>query len=502
MEKPYGIRICLLAIFVFSLLAGCSRGPGEASLHREIQEKLDRQVKPGLLEVVSLHRRGSSELPASENGGKRLVVYYNATLKFREAYAFGSWERLSSSSLVYILGANVKGIFGIKAQNQPGDILHVYGSSTYERSDGTWKSIASAPGAVTDPPAIGNTALPQRSKQLIDKLAMMVDLPPPGVDPSVDRIISEELDKAARGIERKLDRRKQSYTFAGGQRGGEYDRFGRVLVESLKKAGVKADIRNLETEGSIENAWLLFRGEADYALIQNDVATHAVTGKGQFGRCGPLSNLRALGSLFPEPVHIIVPSYSRILAIRDLRGKRVSIGMPNSGTQYDALAVLKSEGLRVIDLKEASQEPFEEAMNRMMQGLIDAVFVTTGAPNRTLQELSARNKIRLVPVQSRSIARLAPGNSGLIKFTLPANSYPGQTEDVSTVAATALLVATDSVPDTEVERLLTFVFSQQAFEAVGSAEGFKISRHTALQGVTIPMHPAASRFFGNKSESR
>jgi hypothetical protein len=138
----------------------------------------------------------------------------------------------------------------------------------------------------------------------------------------------------------------------------------------------------------------------------------------------------------------------------------------------------------------------------MMQGLIDAVFVTTGAPNRTLQELSARNKIRLVPVQSRSIARLAPGNSGLIKFTLPANSYPGQTEDVSTLAATALLVATDSVPDTEVERLLTFVFSQQAFEAVGSAEGFKISRHTALQGVTIPMHPAASRFFGNKSESR
>lgn len=494
------MRKYLFAIFVFSLLAGCSRWPGEVALQKEVQEKLDQQVKPGLLEVVSLHRRGSSQLPASENGGERLVVYYNASLRFKEDYAFGSWERLNSSSLAYILGATVKGVLGIKAQNQSGDMLHVYGSSTYERSDGAWKSVASAPGAVPDPPAIGNTALPQRSKQLIDKLAMMVDLPPPGVDPTVDRIISEELDKAAQGIERKLDRRKQSYTFAGGQRGGEYDRFGRVLVESLIKAGVKADIRNLETEGSIENAWLLFRGEADYALIQNDVAAHAVTGKDQFARCGPLSNLRALGSLFPEAVHIIVPSDSRILAIRDLRGKRVSIGMPDSGTQYDALAVLKSEGLRVIDLAEASQEPFEEAMNRMMKDLIDAAFVTTGAPNRKLQELSARNKIRLVPVQSQSISRLAAEHTGLIKFTLPANSYPGQTEDVSTVAATALLVATDSVPDTEVERLVRFIFGQQAFQSAGSAEGFKVSRHTALQGVTIPMHPGASRFFGNKSD--
>jgi TRAP transporter TAXI family solute receptor len=480
------------------LLASCSRGPGEEALRKEVQEKLSQQVKPGLLEVVSLYRKGSSPMPVAENGAKRLIVYYNATLKFKQDYDFGSWEKLSPASLAYALGATVKGLFGIKTQNHSGDLMHVYGSSTYEWSAGGWKTVASAPSGVTTAPAIGNTAPPLRSKQLIDKLAKMVDLPPPGPDPSIDDVISEELDRAAEGIERRLDRRKHIYTFASGPRGGEYDRFGKALVDSLKKVGVTVAVRNFETEGSVENAWLLSRGEADYALIQNDVASHAVAGEDQFARGGPLSTLRALGSLFPEPVHIIVRANSSIRRVADLRGKRVYIGMPNSGTQYDALEVLKADGLSVRDLANARQGGFEDAVKLLREGSLDALFVTIGAPNRMLQELSARNKIRLVPIQSQSIYRLIAQNTGLVRFTLPANTYPGQTEDVRTAAATALLVTTSDAPDVEVEKVVNFVFTQPDFQSSGSAEGFKVSKRTALQGITIPMHPGASRYFGAK----
>jgi len=497
-DKRY-IRLFLFSFFAaLFLLASCSRGPGEEALLKEMQEKLSQQVKPGLLEVVSLHRKGSSPMPASENGARRLVVYYNTTLRFKQDYDFGSWEKLSPASLAYALGATVKGLFGIKTQNRAGDLMHVYGSSTYEWSAGGWKSIASAPIGVTTAPAIGNTAPPLRSKQLIDKLARMVDIPPPGPDSSVDNVISEELDRAAESIERRLDRRKHIYTFASGPQGGEYDRFGKALVDSLKKVGVTVAVRNFETEGSVENAWLLSRGEADYALIQNDVAAHAVAGEDQFARGGPLSMLRALGSLFPEPIHIVVRANSSIQRVADLRGKRVYIGMPNSGTQYDALEVLKADGLGVRDLANAREGGFEDAVKLLRQGSLDALFVTIGAPNRILQELSARNKIRLVQIQNQTIDRLIAQNTGLVRFTLPANTYPGQTEEVRTVAATALLVTTSDAPDGEVERVVNFVFTQPDFQSGGSAEGFKVSKRTALQGITIPMHPGASRYFSAK----
>ncbi len=133
-----------LAVLTATMLVGCARGPDEATLRREVQEKLTKQVKDGLLEVASLGRKGSAPLPSGEQGTKRLVVYYNAALRFRQDYDFGGWEKLSPASLGYALGATEKGLFGIKPQNRAGDVLYVYGTSTYEWSGGAWKSVATA----------------------------------------------------------------------------------------------------------------------------------------------------------------------------------------------------------------------------------------------------------------------------------------------------------------------------------------------------------------------
>ncbi|MGH7390195.1 MAG: TAXI family TRAP transporter solute-binding subunit [Candidatus Rokuibacteriota bacterium] len=487
-----------LAVLAVSILAGCARGPDEAALRREVQEKLTRQVKDGLLEVASLGRKGSAPLPSGEQGTKRLVVYYNAVLRFRQDYDFGGWEKLSPASLGYALGATEKGVFGVKPQNRAGDVLYVYGTSTYEWSGGAWKSVAAAPAAVTAAPDRENTAPPSRSKQLIDTLAAMVDLPPPGVDPGQDEVIADELDRATENIQRRLARRRHVYTFASGPRGGEYARFGAAFVESMRRLRPEAAVRNVETEGSVQNAGLLARGEADYAIVQADVAAEAVAGRGPFGRGGPLTMLRALGSLFPEAVHVVVPAASPIRAVGDLRGKRVDIGAPGSGTRYSAVAVLAASGLGVRDLREASEGGREEAARRLAAGQLDAFFVTIAAPARDLQALAARAGMRLLPLASRSINRLVAENPGLIAMTLPANTYPGQGEPVATVATAALLVATTDVPDAEVEKVVGFVFARADLAAAGSAEGVKVSKDSALRGITIPMHPGASRFLGSR----
>jgi TRAP transporter TAXI family solute receptor len=228
------------------------------------------------------------------------------------------------------------------------------------------------------------------------------------------------------------------------------------------------------------------------------VAAEAVAAGGPFARGGPLTTLRAVGSLFPEPIHVVVPAASPISAVEDLRGKRVDIGPPGSGTQHSAVAVLAAHGLRVQDLGEAREAGLEDATRRLAAGQLDAFFITIAAPARSLQKLAAGPGMRLVALRSPSINRLVAENPGLVAMTLPPNTYPAQGEPIATVATPALLVTTTDAPDVEVERIVGFLFGKADLAASGSAEGVKVSKDNGLRGITIPVHPGASRFFGRK----
>jgi TRAP transporter TAXI family solute receptor len=493
MKKNASKRLLALCALAALLAVGCTRGPDEQAVRQEVESRLAEQVEPGLFEVQSLRRMGSAPLPAGEQGAARVVVYYNALLRLAQDYEFGGWEQLGPASVAYVLGATEQGIFGITAHNQPGDIVRVFGSVTYEQSDDRWVAVLSPPGATPPVPETENTAPPSQSKQMIDKLASLVLLPPPGINPDEDEIIAAELARAAESIDRRIARRKHVFTIASGPTGGQYARFGAALVDSVAKTAPTLTLRHRTTQGSVENVWLLAQGEADYALVQSDVAARAVAGEGVFAGGRPLGGLRALGSLFPEPVHVVVLADSPIKDVADLRGKRVDIGTPASGTQFNALAVLAAHGMQVADLAEAVQDGPEPAMDRLRDGLIDAFFVTVAVPLPPLQDLAAGTGIRLLPLQEAAIDRLVSENPGLVALTLPAGTYPGQTEAVPTVAATALLVTTNEAPETEVERVVDHVFVRMPALATGAAATYKLSKETALQGITIPLHPGASR---------
>ena len=204
--------------------------------------------------------------------------------------------------------------------------------------------------------------------------------------------------------------------------------------------------------------WLLARGEADYAIIQGDVAAAAVAGEDVFARGGPLASLRAVGGLFPEAVHIVVLANSPIRDVGELRGHRVGIGAPASGTRFDALAVLEAHGLKVTDLAEARGDATADALARLKRGQLHAVFLTTLAPTRALQEFAVSPGLRLIPVGQGAMQRLRELRPGLTPVTLPANTYPRQHEPVVTVASAALLVTTADAPDAEVAAVADLVF--------------------------------------------
>jgi TRAP transporter TAXI family solute receptor len=487
-------------LWILLLLAACSRGPDQAALKSEVQGQIDKSFKPGLLELVGLKRQGSSPLPASDSGAQRVLIYYNATLRLKEGYDFKDWEGLSPATLAQVLGGREKGVIGVRAkENQPGDLLYVYGSGTYERAGSGWTAVAGQQRDVSAaPPDPGNAAVATQAKRYLDRLASLVDVGPPGIGPRDDAIVSEELDRALRQIERRRARAHDLLTFASGPAGGEYTRLVTAIVGTLEKGRRRAHVLAVETEGSIENARLLGRGQADYGLVQSDVAWLAASGAGPFSVDGPQTRLAALGSLYPEAVHIVVAAGSPIRRVEDLRGKRVDLGTPQSGTRLNALAVLQAHRMTGKDLAEARGDGPQASLHTLRAGRIDAFFTTIGAPARELQRLAAVFPIRLVPIGAGPAARLAADQPGVVRLTLPANTYPGQTEATATVATTALLVATLDTPADEAKALLALAFESTDYLAAGSAQGVKISKASGLRGIAIPLHPVAAEYFGAK----
>jgi TRAP transporter TAXI family solute receptor len=177
----------------------------------------------------------------------------------------------------------------------------------------------------------------------------------------------------------------------------------------------------------------------------------------------------------------------------------VGIGSRDSGTHHTAVAVLKAHGLGLEDLAATTEQETTDSVKGLRSGTLDAFFVIIAAPTRGLQDLATRGGMRLLSLDEKAAERLVAERAGLVRLTVPAHTYPGQTEDVSTVAAAALLVTTADAPDAAVELLLKILFEGADFAAAGSSQGVRVSRGNALRGITIPMHPGAGQYLKQRA---
>jgi TRAP transporter TAXI family solute receptor len=489
------LRHCALVMVVAAMTTACSRGADEARVRADLQTRLDRDVKPDLFEVVSLRREGSSPMPGSEAGAARVLVYFNTTVKLKQDYTFGGWDQLSPASLAFALGANEKGIFGLEAQNKAGDSVRAYGTAMYEDGPQGWAPVAAVTAQATTAGEADNegTGPPSRSKQLIDRLAAMVNLPPPGPSAQQDAIIADELQRAQENIERRVQRRNHTFTIATGPSAGDYERLGETLISAINQAAPNLKLRQRNTEGSIDNARLLASGEADYAFMQGDVASAAFSGEDAFAHGGPIEQLRAVGALFPEAVHIAVLDSSPIREVAQLKGRSVNLGPPASGTRFDALGVLAAYRLMPSDFASAGSDPISEAIVKLKKRQVDAIFITAPAPTRALQELAVSTGLRLLPIGGAALDELGRTRPGLTPLTLPPNTYPQQKTAVTTVGSATLLVTTADAPAGEVAAVSDLVFNRMPQLRGRSADVVGASAGKELHGVTIPLHPGAGQ---------
>ncbi len=498
------IRKIAHTAFVLLALIGLTacgdQAPDTAEVQQAVETRLSAAFPEPALEIASIKRLGSGILPAETDETERRIVYYNARMKLTRDYAFGDWEALNPAALANLMGATEHGITGIEPNgNQAGDELLVRGSVTFQQTGDTWQPVAFVPPPSQTPPPPDNTGPPAVARNLVSQIMDLFEGPPGGNTQQARSIITQELDDAYRQITLRLDRLQRAFVIAGGPEGGEYNLVARIIAAANTAAGVRS--ASITTEGSVENLRLLRDGSADVVLAQNDIAAMAHQGHALFEETGPDRSLRALASLFPEPVHFVVRADGPIRSVSDLRGKRVDLGLPDSGSRLTALAVLDAHGLTSGDLASIADTGPVRAAAALTAGEIDAFVTVINAPARLLQRLDARPGIRLLPLADEALQTLTGHNGNLMRLTLPAGTYPNQNQPIPTVAVTALLVGRDTMPDVEVEATLRTVFEKTDFLASGSTAGALISRNRARSGLSIPPHPAAESYLVEATSS-
>jgi TRAP transporter TAXI family solute receptor len=490
---PHRLRALLGLLAMSLLLAACEPAPDEAAVRQIVEQRLAEAYQPPALRLLSLRRMGSGPLAAGPDGEARRIVYFNATLAFERDLDFTSWGGLNLAAFANLLGATEQGISGLKqGGNRAGDAIRVHGGVYFERSGDGWAALPSAVVAVAAAPPEDNTGLPAEARQLIEQIRTLLDQ---GVGPAEARrqIIAEELQRAYGWISVRIDRLAREFVIVGGQPGGEYARVAAIIARHLGTRGL--DSQAVTTAGSVENARLVHQGLADIALVQNDIAAMAASGSGIFAGERAMAELRALGSLFPEPVQVLVLPGSPIAGVADLRGQRVDIGQPDSGARINALAVLGAYGIGLEDLGAVSERGLAAGLRLLARGELDAVMTTISAPARAIQDQAAATGVRLLPISAEAIARITTASTDLVPLTLPPWTYAGQAAPVPTLAAAALLVGTAGMADATVETLLREIYGGIDFIAAGSAAGSLIGPATALVGVSLQLHPAAEKFF-------
>jgi TRAP transporter TAXI family solute receptor len=281
-------------------------------------------------------------------------------------------------------------------------------------------------------------------------------------------------------------------TIATGGTAGTYYPLGAGMADIWNKniKGMNAMVQS--TGASVANINLLKNKEVDLIFVQNDVAFYAYKGVELFKE--PFPQLRGLATLYPETVQIVALADRGINSVYDLKGKRVAVGAAGSGTEVNARQILAAAGITYNDIK-VQYLSFAEAANNLKDGNIDAAFVTAGHPTAAIVDLAAVRKIVLVPVANEIIASLQKDYPFYVKIVVPAGTYKGVDTDVVTVAVKAMLAVRAEMPEDLAYQLLKTMYANQKRLIEAHAKGELIIPETGKEGMSIPLHPGAEKFF-------
>jgi uncharacterized protein len=282
---------------------------------------------------------------------------------------------------------------------------------------------------------------------------------------------------------------------ATGGTAGTYYPFGGAMAKIWNSKIKDMNVTAQTSGASAENVRLVNKKEVELALVQSDTLDFAFNAKEAFKE--PLKAMSTIAVLYPEIVQVVVAAAGPIKSIADLKGKKVGVGAPGSGTEANFRQLLDAYGMKKEDVN-AQFLSFSESAEAYKDKHIDAFIVTAGIPNAGIMDVSTQNQIRILDIPADVAAKLTQKYPFLAAVKVPANTYKGQTAEVSTVAVNAVLIASSSLSEAIVYNLTKALFENQTELASAHAKGKELNLQYAVKGVSIPFHPGAVKFYKEK----
>jgi TRAP transporter TAXI family solute receptor len=282
---------------------------------------------------------------------------------------------------------------------------------------------------------------------------------------------------------------------ATGGTAGTYYPFGGAMAKIWNSKIKDMNVTAQTSGASAENVRLVNKKEVELALVQSDTLDFAFNATEAFKE--PLKAMSAIAVLYPEVVQVVVAAAGPIKSIADLKGKKVGVGAPGSGTEANFRQLLDAYGMKKEDVN-AQFLSFSESAEAYKDKHIDAFIVTAGIPNAGIMDVATQNEIRILNIPADVAAKLTQKYPFLAAVKVPANTYKGQTTEVSTVAVNAVLIAGSSLKEAMVYNLTKALFENQAELASAHAKGKELNMKTAVTGVSIPFHPGAVKYYKEK----
>ncbi len=229
----------------------------------------------------------------------------------------------------------------------------------------------------------------------------------------------------------------------GGQSGVYYP-MGVALSQIWGRVLPDAKVTVQSTKASAENLNLLQAGRGEMALVLGDALSDAWKGDKESGFAKPLDKLRAVSGMYANYIQIVASGESGIKTLADLKGKRISVGAPKSGTELNARAVFRGAGMTYDDFSKVEYLPFGESVELMKNRQFDATLQSAGLGVSSIRDLATSVPIQVVPIPPEVAQKI--NDAAYQPAMIPANTYPGQTAETQTIAIKNFLVSHSGVP--------------------------------------------------------
>jgi hypothetical protein len=277
---------------------------------------------------------------------------------------------------------------------------------------------------------------------------------------------------------------------------GIYYPIGVALAKLYGEAIPEAKSSVQATKASVENLNLLAAGRGEVAITLGDALSQAWAGNEEAGFKQPLAKLRGISALYQNYIQVVARADSGIKTLADLKGKRISVGAPKSGTELNARAVLKAAGINYSDFSKVEYLPYAESVELLRNRQIDVTLQSAGLGNPALRDLANSVDVLFVPVPPEVVAKI--GDKAYLNGRIPANTYKGQEAEVPTASVVNFLVTHEGVSADVVYRMTRVMFENLDQLAAAHAAAKAVRLETAIASMPIPLHPGAEKYYREK----